>query len=369
KPNLTIFIFGLHLFSKRTITLFLENKWELTCVDTKTSSKVLSTTLPSTTEIKGEILKSPNLKSFSYAELQKATKNFPLDSVLGEGGFGRVFKGFIDEPPSKSAPKSKKDMRIAVKMLQVNGAQGQQEWLAEIKYLGQLCHPNLVKLLGYSIEQDRRLLVYEFMPNGSLERHLYGRTAQIHPLSWDLRMKIAVGIARGLAFLHNVAKVIHRDLKSSDILLDYDFNAKISDFGFAKDRPDDKSHISTRVLGTEGYAAPEYTATGRVTTKSDVYSFGVVLLELISGRSATYQYRTVPGMVQYRPEMDQNLVEWATPLLTNKRTIFRVMDVYLEGKYALSGARKAVILATQCLSLLPNHRPNMEEVIKELEQI
>ncbi|XP_050210605.1 probable serine/threonine-protein kinase PBL10 isoform X2 [Mercurialis annua] len=329
--------------------------------DTRASNDALSTTLPSIREIEGEILTSPNLKIFSYTELETATENFPRENVLGKGGFGRVFKGSINEHSLQVADKSKTGMKIAVKMLQPKGSQGQQEWLAEIKYLGQLCHPNLVKLMGYCIEQDHRLLVYEFMPNGSLERQLYGRDTQIQrqPLSWDLRKKIALGTARGLAFLHNVAKVIHRDLKSSSILLDSDFNAKISGFGFAKDRPYGKSHVSTSALGTIAYAAPEFTNTGHVTTKSDVYSFGVVLLELISGRPATDMYQT-------GPDKDKILVEW---FLTNKRRSFEVIDVYLEGNYALTGARKAAILVTQCLSHSLGNRPNMEEVIKTLEQL
>ncbi|XP_055960152.1 probable serine/threonine-protein kinase PBL10 [Mercurialis annua] len=327
--------------------------------ETKTSNNILYATLPSSRELEGEILESPNLRNFNYAELKAATKNFLPESLIAECGFGYVYKGYMNEHSSKSAAKSKTGLPIAIKLLQLHGSQGQQEWLAEIKYLGQLCHPNLVKLLGYCMEQDQRLLVYEFMPNDSLEMHLYARESQIQPFSWDLRMKIAIGTARGLAFLHNVAKVIHRDLKSSSILLDSDFNAKISGFGFAKDRPDGKSHVSTRILDTSVYAAPEYRDAGRVTTKSDVYSFGVILLELISGRPAAYNY-------QAGPNMDQNLVEW---FLTNNGNFSKVVDVFLEGNYALNGARKAAIIATHCLSHSLANRPDMEEVIKAFEQM
>ncbi|GMI86248.1 PBS1-Like 9 [Hibiscus trionum] len=229
------------------------------------SSRKVSSFSLSRTE--GEILQSSNLKSFNFSELRTATRNFRPDSVLGEGGFGCVFKGWVDEN-ALTAAKPGTGLVIAVKRLNQEGLQGHQEWLAEINYLGQLYHPNLVKLIGYCLEDDHRLLVYEFMPKGSLENHLFRRNSYFQPLSWTLRMKVALGAAKGLAFLHSdEAKVIYRDFKTSNILLDSNYNAKLSDFGLAKDGPTgDKSHVSTRVMGTYGYAAPEYMATGSFLT-------------------------------------------------------------------------------------------------------
>ncbi|MBA0600492.1 hypothetical protein Gorai_006679 [Gossypium raimondii] len=233
---------------------------------------------------------------------------------------------------------------------------------AEINYLGQLDHPNLVKLVGYCLEDDHRLLVYEFMPKGSLENHLFRRNSYFQPLSWNLRMKVALGAAKGLEFLHSdEVKVIYRDFKTSNILLDSNYNAKLSDFGLAKDGPTgDKSHVSTRVMGTHGYAAPEYVATGHLTARSDVYSFGVVLLEMLTGKRA---------VDKNRPSREHNLVDWAKPYLTSKRKFFQIMDVRIKGQYTPEAALKAAYLALQCLSTEPKVRPKMTAVVKALEQL
>ncbi|KAL7181645.1 hypothetical protein ACSBR1_040523 [Camellia fascicularis] len=307
----------------------------------------------------GEILSSPNVKSFLFNELKNATRNFRPDSLLGEGGFGYVFKGWIDEH-TLAAAKPGSGMVVAVKKLKPEGFQGHKEWLTEVNYLGQLHHPNLVKLIGYCIEGDNRLLVYEFMPKGSLENHLFRRGPQ--PLPWATRIKVAIGAARGLSFLHDAeAQVIYRDFKASNILLDADFNAKLSDFGLAKAGPTgDRTHVSTQVMGTHGYAAPEYVATGRLTAKSDVYSFGVVLLELLSGRRAVDKSKV---------GVEQNLVDWAKPYLGDKRKLFRIMDTKLEGQYPQKGAYTAATLALQCLSTEAKVRPRMSEVLANLEQL
>ncbi|KAI7735441.1 hypothetical protein M8C21_024254, partial [Ambrosia artemisiifolia] len=180
------------------------------------------------------------------------------------------------------------------------------------------------------------------------------------PLSWGLRLKVALGAAKGLAFLHTgETKVIYRDFKTSNVLLDSDYNAKLSDFGLAKDGPTgDKSHVSTRVMGTYGYAAPEYLATGHLSTKSDVYSFGVVLIEMLSGRRA---------IDKNRPTGEQNLIAWAKPYLPHKRKLFRVLDNRLEGQYTLDVAHATANLALRCISMDPRFRPSMAEVVKELE--
>ncbi|XP_050290912.1 probable serine/threonine-protein kinase PBL9 [Quercus robur] len=318
-----------------------------------TSSKVSSFSVPQTPRSEGEILQSSNLKSFSFAELKMSTRDFCRDSVLGRGSFGSAFKGWIDEH-TFAAAKPGTGMIIAVKWLSQKSFQGHKEWLAEVNYLGQLSHPHFVKLIGYCMEDEHRLLVYEFMPQGSLEGHLY-RTSD--PLSWNLRLKVALDAAKGLAFLHS-AKVIYRDFKTSDI---ESYNAKLSDFGLAKDGPTgNATHISTRVLGTYGYSAPEYSATGHLTTKCDVYSFGVILLEMLSGRR-------VHDMSE--PYGDPNVLKWAKPYLANKRKIFRILDDRIEGQYTMDEAYKVATLALRCLSTGAKFRPTMDKVVTELEQL
>uniref|UniRef100_A0A0C9RIT4 non-specific serine/threonine protein kinase n=1 Tax=Wollemia nobilis TaxID=56998 RepID=A0A0C9RIT4_9CONI len=297
-----------------------------------------------------------NLLVFTMYELETITKSFRKDYVLGEGGFGTVYKGYIDE----NVRTGLKSLPVAVKVLNKNGLQGHREWLAEVIFLGQLRHPHLVKLIGYCCEDDHRLLVYEFMFRGSLENHLFRKVSV--PLPWSTRMMIALGAAKGLAFLHGAEKpVIYRDFKTSNILLDSDYTAKLSDFGLAKDGPQgDETHVSTRVMGTYGYAAPEYVMTGHLTAKSDVYSFGVVLLELLTGR------RSVD---KTKPTREHNLVEWARPLLNDKRKLLQIIDPRLEGQYSMKGAQKACSLAYHCLSQNPKARPLMSDVVETLEPL
>ncbi|PKU81805.1 probable serine/threonine-protein kinase PIX13 [Dendrobium catenatum] len=309
----------------------------------------------------GRILETSNLRIFTFAELRSVTRNFKPEAVLGEGGFGKVFKGWVDEKTLAPA-KTGLGMVVAVKKLNSESMQGFEEWKSEINFLGRLSHPNLVKLLGYCWEDERLLLVYEFMPRGSLDNQLFRRWSSFTPLSWNLRLKIAIDAARGLAFLHSSKKqVIYRDFKSSNILLDSDYNAKLSDFGLAKNGPtDDNSHVTTRIMGTFGYAAPEYIVTGHLYVKSDVYGFGVVLLELLSGQQA---------LDPIRPAEQQNLVDWARPFLSDKKQLARLMDPKLEGKYPSKGALRAAQLTLRCLSQEPKKRPSMKEVVEILEGI
>lgn len=294
--------------------------------------------------------------AFTLYELETITKSFRSDYILGEGGFGTVYKGYIDE----NVRVGLKSLPVAVKVLNKEGLQGHREWLTEVNFLGQLRHPNLVKLIGYCCEDDHRLLVYEFMFRGSLENHLF-RKATI-PLSWATRMMIALGAAKGLAFLHNAERpVIYRDFKTSNILLDSDYTAKLSDFGLAKAGPQgDETHVSTRVMGTYGYAAPEYVMTGHLTARSDVYSFGVVLLELLTGRKS---------VDKTRPSKEQNLVDWARPKLNDKRKLLQIIDPRLENQYSVRAAQKACSLAYYCLSQNPKARPLMSDVVETLEPL
>ncbi|TKY55109.1 kinase 2B [Spatholobus suberectus] len=307
----------------------------------------------------GDILSSPHLKAFTLYDLKKATRNFRPDSLIGEGGFGYVYKGWIGEGKSFGATMPGSGMVVAVKKLKPEGFQGHKEWLSELNYLGQLRHPNLVKLIGYCLEGDNRLLVYEYMPNRSLEDHLFRKGRQ--PLPWATRIKVAIGAARGLSFLHDSKQqIIYRDFKASNILLDSEFNAKLSDFGLAKAGPTgDHSHVSTQVLGTHGYAAPEYIATGRLTSRCDVYSFGVVLLELLSGRHAVDNTKS---------GVEHNLVDWARPYLGDRRKLFRIMDTKLEGQYPQRAAYTVAIIALQCISEAKT-RPHMSEVLAALEHL
>ncbi|XP_051115193.1 serine/threonine-protein kinase PBL36-like [Andrographis paniculata] len=305
-----------------------------------------------------ELLISPKLRKFTYYELKQATRSFRPDCLLGEGGFGSVYKGWISENSSVPS-KLGKGLVVAVKILNHNKRQGHKEWLTEVNYLGQLVHPNLVKLIGYSIEGEQRLLVYEFMPRGSLEHHLFKNQ---NTLSWDLRMKIALGSAKGLAFLHEEIEkpVIFRDFKSSNILLDSDFNVKLSDFGHAKDAPEgDATHVSTRVIGVQGYSAPEYLMTGHLTTKSDVYSFGVVLLELITGQKS---------MDKSRKQGGKYLVEWVRKHIVDKERQ-KLVDPRLEGCYPIKAMRKTIQLAAHCINRWPADRPLMTEVVRFLDHL
>ncbi|KAK4764665.1 hypothetical protein SAY86_025755 [Trapa natans] len=313
----------------------------------------------SNSRLEEELKIASRLRKFTFNDLKLATRNFKPESLLGEGGFGCVFKGWIEE--NGTAPmKPGTGLTVAVKILNHNGLQGHKEWLTEVNLLGDLVHPNLVKLIGYCFEDDQRLLVYEFMSRGSLENHLFRR---VLPLPWSMRLKIALGAAKGLAFLHEEAErpVIYRDFKTSNVLLDADYNAKLSDFGLAKDGPEgDKTHVSTRVMGTYGYAAPEYVMTGHLTSKSDVYSFGVVLLEMLTGR------RSVD---KNRPNGEHNLVQWARPHLGESRSFYQLIDPRLEGHFSVKGAQKAARLAAHCLSRDPKSRPLMSEVIEALKPL
>ncbi|XP_021769949.1 probable serine/threonine-protein kinase PIX13 [Chenopodium quinoa] len=307
----------------------------------------------------GQILPTPNLREYSFQEMKSATRNFKGDNLLGEGGFGRVYKGWLE---NKHPPKSGSGLVVAIKKLNSESVQGFEEWQSEVNFLGRLSHPNLVKLLGYCWEDKELLLVYEFMQKGSLENHLFGRGSAVQPLPWDLRLKIIIGAARGIAFLHSSDdRVIYRDIKASNILLDGSYNAKISDFGLAKLGPSaSQSHVTTRVMGTYGYAAPEYIATGHLYVKSDVYGFGVVIVELLTGLRA---------LDTTRPTNKQTLVDWIKPHLSDKRKLKSVMDTRLEGKYPSKAAVATAELALSCLAHEPRARPSMQEVLESLVKI
>lgn len=289
-------------------------------------------------------------QTFTFRELAVATNNFRPECLLGEGGFGRVYKGRLEST----------GQIVAVKQLDRNGLQGNREFLVEVLMLSLLHHPNLVSLIGYCADGDQRLLVYEYLSLGSLEDHLYDLPPDKEPLDWNTRMKIAAGAARGLEHLHDKANppVIYRDFKSSNILLDEEFHPKLSDFGLAKLGPTgDNTHVSTRVMGTYGYCAPEYAMTGQLTVKSDVYSFGVVLLELVTGRKS---------IDNSRPPGEHNLVPWARPMFKDRRKFAQMADPMLHGRYPMRGLYQALAVAAMCLQEDAATRPLIGDVVKAL---
>lgn len=292
-------------------------------------------------------------RAFSFDQLVAATENFKSEYFLGEGGFGKVHKGKLVDTGKI----------VAIKQLDRNGLQGIREFIVEVVTLSLADHPNLVKLIGYCAEGEQRLLVYEFMPLGSLEDHLHGRRPNRRRLDWNTRMKIAAGAAKGLEYLHDKMKppVIYRDLKCSNILLDEGFLPKLSDFGLAKVGPvGDKTHVSTRVMGTYGYCAPDYAMTGQLTFKSDIYSFGVVLLEIITGRKAIDETRT---------GTEQNLVAWARPLFKDRKKFPQMADPELEGQYPMRGLYQALAIAAMCVQEHPNMRPLIADIVTALNYL
>ncbi|GAV77688.1 Pkinase_Tyr domain-containing protein [Cephalotus follicularis] len=291
-------------------------------------------------------------KTYSTSDIEKATDNFDASRILGEGGFGRVYSGVLED-----------GTEVAVKVLKRDDQQGSREFLSEIEMLSRLHHRNLVKLIGICTGERARCLVYELIPNGSVESHLHGVDKESAPLSWDARIKIALGAARGLAYLHEDSspRVIHRDFKSSNILLEHDCTPKVSDFGLARTAMDEESrHISTRVMGTFGYVAPEYAMTGHLLVKSDVYSYGVVLLELLTGRKPV-------DMSQ--PPGQENLVAWSRPLLTSKEGLETIVDPSLGSDVSFDSVAKVAAIASMCVQPEVSHRPFMGEVVQALKLV
>ncbi|XP_028074545.1 receptor-like serine/threonine-protein kinase ALE2 isoform X8 [Camellia sinensis] len=291
-------------------------------------------------------------KTFSSSDIERATNNFNASRILGEGGFGRVYSGVLED-----------GTKVAVKVLKRDDQQGGREFMAEVEMLSRLHHRNLVKLIGICIEERSRCLVYELIPNGSVESHLHGVDKETAPLDWGARMKIALGAARGLAYLHEDSspRVIHRDFKSSNILLEHDFTSKVADFGLARSALEEENrHICTRVMGTFGYVAPEYAMTGHLLVKSDVYSYGVVLLELLSGRKP---------VDMSRPPGQENLVTWARPLLTSKEGIESIVDLSLGPDFPFDSISKVAAIASMCVQPEVSHRPFMGEVVQALKLV
>ncbi|XP_021887807.1 probable serine/threonine-protein kinase At1g01540 [Carica papaya] len=249
--------------------------------------------------------------------------------------------------------------RVAVKNLLNNRGQAEREFKVEVEVIGRVRHKNLVRLLGYCVEGAYRMLVYEYVDNGNLDQWLHGDVGEVSPLTWDVRINVILGTAKGLAYLHEglEPKVVHRDVKSSNILLDRHWHPKVSDFGLAKLLCSERSYVTTRVMGTFGYVAPEYACTGMLNEKSDVYSFGILIMEIISGRNP----------VDYsRPQGEVNLVDWLKTMVGNRKSE-EVVDPKLPEMPASKALKRVLLVALRCVDPDATKRPKMGHVIHMLE--
>ncbi|KAF5748501.1 inactive protein kinase [Tripterygium wilfordii] len=281
-------------------------------------------------------------KWFTFAELKLATDGFSEANFLAEGGFGSVHRGVFQD-----------GQVVAVKQHKLASSQGDVEFCSEVEVLSCAQHRNVVMLIGFCVEEGKRLLVYEYLCNGSLDSHLYGRGKA--PLEWPARQKIALGAARGLRYLHEECRVgciVHRDMRPNNILLTHDFEPLVGDFGLARWQPNGDMGEETRIIGTFGYLAPEYAQSGQITEKADVYSFGVVLLELVTGRKA---------IDINRPKGQQCLTEWARPLL-EKDAIDVLVDPRLRKCYSEQEVCNMLQCASLCIQRDPHSRPRMSQV-------
>ncbi|KAI7754720.1 hypothetical protein M8C21_009480 [Ambrosia artemisiifolia] len=326
------------VISKITIAVLCYRRWQrkqLVIQDSFSDGKLV-------------LFRSPKIKSLKSNSLLKKTMKLTSKDRIGSGGYGTVYRLTINESTS-----------FAIKKLRRETTEQDRGFERELESMGDIKHRNIVTLHGYYTAPNYNLLIYELMPNGSLDTLLHGRTMD-KVLDWDARYKIAVGAARGIAYLHHdcVPHIIHRDIKSSNILLDHNMEACVSDFGLATLMEHDKTHVSTLVAGTFGYLAPEYFDTGRATTKGDVYSFGVVLLELLTGRKPSDEAFVEEGT---------KLVTWVKTVVQDKKEQHYV-DNRLECN-RMDEINHAFIIALMCLETDPSKRPNMLEVLKMLEKI
>ncbi|KGN57954.1 calcium/calmodulin-regulated receptor-like kinase 1 [Cucumis sativus] len=289
---------------------------------------------------KSNVVAASGILEYSYRDLQKATSNFT--TVIGQGAFGPVYRAQMSSGET-----------VAVKVLATDSKQGEKEFQTEVMLLGRLHHRNLVNLVGYCAEKSQHILVYVYMSKGSLASHLYG--GKNESLSWDLRVRVALDVARGLEYLHDgaVPPVIHRDIKSSNILLDDSMRARVADFGLSREEMVDK-HVSN-IRGTFGYLDPEYISTRKFTKKSDVYSFGVLLFELIAGRTPQQ------GLMEY--------VELAAMTSDGKVGWEEIMDDHLDGNFNVQELNEVAALAYRCINRSPRKRPTMRDIVQVISRI
>ncbi|KAJ0526556.1 putative protein kinase RLK-Pelle-LRR-I-1 family [Helianthus annuus] len=292
-------------------------------------------------------LKEISIESFTLDQIESAIQHYK--TLIGEGGFGSVYRGTLPD-----------GQEVAVKVRSATSTQGTREFNNELTLLSAIRHENLVPLLGFCCENDQQILVYPFMSNGSLQDRLYGEASKRRALDWPTRLSIALGSARGLSYLHTFSgrSVIHRDVKSSNILLDNSMCPKVADFGFSKYAPQEgDSNASLEVRGTAGYLDPEYYSTQQLSAKSDVFSYGVVLLEIITGREP---------LNIHRPRNEWSLVEWAKPYIRNSR-IEELVDPSIKGGYHTEAMWRVVEVALACIEPFSAYRPSMIDIVRELE--
>ncbi|KAL4555112.1 hypothetical protein LXL04_037723 [Taraxacum kok-saghyz] len=301
-----------------------------------------------TGDVHRELLDVDNMRLYTYKDLQIASQDFKPENKIGQGGFGSVYKGQL-----------KDGKLVAIKVLSIESRQGLREFLTEITVISDIQHENLVKLHGYCVEKNHRILVYGYLKNGSLDQTLLvGGDCSIK-FTWEIRRKICTGVAKGLAYLHEEVHphIIHRDIKASNILLDEDFTPKISDFGLAKLLPSHLTHVSTRIAGTQGYLAPEYAIGGQLTRKADIYSFGVLLLEIVSGR---------PNQKKCLPVGEQFLLERVWELYSEGE-IERLVDPSIRNDDVdIDEACRYLKIGLLCTQSLLKKRPSMSNVMKML---
>ncbi|KAJ9182756.1 hypothetical protein P3X46_006714 [Hevea brasiliensis] len=289
---------------------------------------------------KSNVVAVSGIPEYSYKDLQKATYNFT--TLIGQGAFGPVYKAQMSTGET-----------VAVKVLAADSKQGEKEFHTEVMLLGRLHHRNLVNLVGYCADKGQHMLIYVYMSKGSLASHLYSENHE--PLSWDLRVYIALDVARGVEYLHDgaVPPVIHRDIKSSNILLDNSMRARVADFGLSREEMVDRHAANIR--GTFGYLDPEYISTRNFTKKSDVYSYGVLLFELIAGRNPQQ------GLMEY--------VELAAMNTEGKVGWEEIVDSRLDGKFDVQELNEVAALAYKCINRVPKKRPSMRDIVQVLTRI
>ncbi|KAK8371605.1 hypothetical protein V6Z11_A01G254500 [Gossypium hirsutum] len=299
-------------------------------------------------QIQGQEFATANVRLFSYNSLRSATSDFHPSNRIGGGGYGVVYRGVLRD-----------GTQVAIKTLSAESKQGSHEFVTEIDMISNIRHPNLVELIGCCVDDNHRILVYEYLENNSLASVLLGSRSKYIALDWPKRAAICLGTASGIAFLHYeaVPRIVHRDIKASNILLDGDFHPKIGDFGLAKLFPDNVTHLSTRVAGTVGYLAPEYALLGQLTKKADVYSFGVLILEIVSGKSSTKAAFGVELML---------LVEWTWKLKQEER-LLDIVDPELT-EYPEDEVLRFIKVALFCTQASAHQRPTMNQVVQMLSK-
>ncbi|KAM7507918.1 hypothetical protein LguiA_018371 [Lonicera macranthoides] len=319
-------------------------------------------TVPDSMDIRESASFDPSLSRISMPELLKATQNFDADLIIGDGSFGLVYKANLSNGAT-----------VAVKKLSPDAFQGFREFRAEMETLGKIQHHNIVKILGYYSSGFDRILIYEFVQKGSLDQWLHDTSSSsedpsmsipILPLSWDTRINIIKGVAKGLCYMHNLdTPIIHRDIKASNVLLDSNFEAHIADFGLARRIEGSHSHVSTQVAGTMGYMPPEYiNGNTMATVTGDVYSFGILMLEIASGRRPNWPFKEGDGK-------EIRLVQWAKNMMEQNRHIEMVDANIMKDDLKEEEVLEFFRIAMLCASESSRYRPTMKKVVESLDRI